>query len=83
MILCAVPTVELELENMDGYLVGENGKMISETLEITYVHNTVSAVGMGNRELTIIRAYAQVRQVHEGQALQSVSLSRRTTVAKL
>ena len=77
----AVPTAELELENMRAYLVGEEGKgikVISGMLNITRVHNAVSSVGSWSRGLAIVRAYARVRQVNGGQLLQNVPLFRRT-----
>lgn len=61
-----LPTAELELKGMRGYLIGQEGqgvKEISTVLNITRVHNAVSAVGSWGKGLTISRAYAKVRTV--------------------
>ncbi|KAF3939840.1 hypothetical protein ABW19_dt0205297 [Dactylella cylindrospora] len=62
----ALPTAELELKDMRGYLVGEEGKgvkYISTMLNITRVHNAVSAVSFFRRGLAIVEAFAKVRRV--------------------
>lgn len=60
-----LPTAELELKAMRGYLIGKEGegvKEISAILNITRVQNTVSAVGAWGRGLAISRAFARVRE---------------------
>ena len=60
-----LPTAELELKNMRGYLLGEEGKGIKEiatVLNITRVHNAVTTVGLWGRGLAISRAFARVRE---------------------
>ena len=60
-----LPTAELELKGMRGYLLGKEGegvKEISTILNITRVQNTVSAVGAWGRGLAISRAFARVRE---------------------
>ncbi|KKZ61266.1 hypothetical protein EMCG_04139 [[Emmonsia] crescens] len=59
-----LPTAELELKGMRGYLIGKEGegvKEISIILNITRVHNMSGAVGGWGRSLAISRAYAKVR----------------------
>jgi alkylation response protein AidB-like acyl-CoA dehydrogenase len=59
-----LPTAELELKGMRGYLVGREGqgvKEISALLNITRIHNVMSAVGFWGRGLAIARAFARVR----------------------
>ncbi|OAX79968.1 hypothetical protein ACJ72_05707 [Emergomyces africanus] len=59
-----LPTAELELKGMRGYLIGKEGegvKEISTILNITRVHNMSGAVGGWARGLAISRAYAKVR----------------------
>ncbi|OJD14766.1 hypothetical protein AJ78_04916 [Emergomyces pasteurianus Ep9510] len=59
-----LPTAELELKGMRGYLIGKEGegvKEISTILNITRVHNMGGAVGGWGRGLAISRAYAKVR----------------------
>ncbi|KAK6539492.1 hypothetical protein TWF694_009714 [Orbilia ellipsospora] len=61
----ALPTAELELKGMKGYLVGEEGKgikYISTMLNITRVHNAVSAMSFWRRGLAIAKAFAKVRK---------------------
>ncbi|KAF3080387.1 hypothetical protein TWF102_002199 [Orbilia oligospora] len=61
----ALPTAELELKDMKGYLVGEEGKgvkYISTMLNITRVHNAVSSVSFWRRGLAIVKAFAKVRK---------------------
>lgn len=62
----AVPTAELVLSHMRAYMIGAPGtgvKEISTILNITRVHNIVSAVGLWGRGLSISRAFAKVRKV--------------------
>ncbi|KAL1966590.1 hypothetical protein VTN77DRAFT_4001 [Rasamsonia byssochlamydoides] len=59
-----LPTAELELKGMRGYLLGKEGqgvKEISTILNITRMHNIISAVGAWGRGLAISRAFARVR----------------------
>lgn len=59
-----LPTAELELKGMRGYLLGKEGqgvKEISTVLNITRMHNIISAVGAWGRGLAISRAFARVR----------------------
>ncbi|OJD20732.1 hypothetical protein ACJ73_07934 [Blastomyces percursus] len=59
-----LPTAELELKGMRGYLIGKEGdgvREISTILNITRVHNMAGAVGGWARGLAISRAYAKVR----------------------
>jgi alkylation response protein AidB-like acyl-CoA dehydrogenase len=59
-----LPTAELEINGMRGYLIGKEGegvKEISTILNITRVHNSVSAVAGWGRGLAISRAFARVR----------------------
>ncbi|EPS41682.1 hypothetical protein H072_4385 [Dactylellina haptotyla CBS 200.50] len=61
----ALPTAELELKDMKGYLVGEEGKgvkYISTMLNITRVHNAVSSMSFWRRGLAIAKAFAKVRK---------------------
>lgn len=62
----AVLTAELELQGMRGYLLGAEGegvKEIATVLNITRVHNAVTAMGLWGRGLVISRAFARVRRV--------------------
>ncbi|PGH12444.1 hypothetical protein AJ79_04280 [Helicocarpus griseus UAMH5409] len=59
-----LPTAELELKGMRGYLIGKEGegvKEISTLLNITRMHNIIGAVGGWGRGLAISRAFAKVR----------------------
>ncbi|QKX62860.1 uncharacterized protein TRUGW13939_10025 [Talaromyces rugulosus] len=59
-----LPTAELELKGMRGYIIGKEGqgvKEISTVLNITRMQNIVSAVGAWGRGLAISRAFARVR----------------------
>lgn len=59
-----LPTAELELNGMRGYLLGKEGqgvKEISTVLNITRMQNIVSSVGGWGRGLAISRAFARVR----------------------
>ncbi|OJJ48327.1 hypothetical protein ASPZODRAFT_14469 [Penicilliopsis zonata CBS 506.65] len=61
----AVPTAELVLSDMRAYILGSPGagvKQISTILNITRVHNVVSAVGLWGRGLAVSRAFARVRR---------------------
>ena len=62
----ALPTAELTLCDTRAYLIGEEGqgvKEISTVLNITRVHNAVTACGLWGRGLAISRAFARVRFV--------------------
>lgn len=62
----AVPTAELELSGLRAYLLGTEGngiREISTILNITRVHNAVTAMGLWGRGLAISRAFARVREV--------------------
>ncbi|OAA42087.1 acyl-CoA dehydrogenase [Metarhizium rileyi] len=65
----SLPTAELVLENMRGWMIGQEGKGIHEIstiLTLTRVHSAVAAVGGVGRGLGIARAYALVREVGAG-----------------
>jgi hypothetical protein len=71
----ALPTAELELCGMRGYLIGREGegvKEISAMLNITRLHTAVSQVGYWGRGLAVSRAYAKVRRVAGGRLLADV-----------
>ncbi|KAK4680383.1 hypothetical protein QC764_212630 [Podospora pseudoanserina] len=81
----SLPTAELELKGMRGWLIGEEGKGIQEIstiLNITRVHTTVSSMGYLGRSLGIARSFALVRLVGMGKgkriALSSHPLHMRT-----
>jgi len=77
----AVPTAELVLSGMRGWLLGEEGegvKEIATILNITRVHTTLSTLGMWGRGLAISRAYARVRK-SEGRLLMDTEAHLRTT----
>lgn len=60
----AVPTAELVLSDMRAWRIGKAGqgtKEISTVLNITRVHNAVTAVGVWGRGLSISRAFSKVR----------------------
>jgi alkylation response protein AidB-like acyl-CoA dehydrogenase len=62
----ALPTAELEIKGMLGYLIGKQGqgvKEISHILNITRMQNIISSVGAWGRGLAISRAFARVRSV--------------------
>ena len=66
----SLPTAELELKGMRGWLIGEEGKGIQEIstiLNITRVHTTVSSVGYLGRSLAIAKAFALVREAGVGK----------------
>lgn len=65
-----LPTAELELKNMRGWLIGKEGegiKEISTILNITRVHTTVSSMGYLGRGLGVAKAYALVREAGVGK----------------
>lgn len=62
----ALPTAELELKGVRGWLVGEEGrgtKEIATVLNIARLHNGLTAIGLWGRGLGIVRAFARVRVV--------------------
>lgn len=68
----SLPTAELVLKDMRAHLMGEVGngiREISTILNITRVHNSVTAVGSWGRGLAIKRAFARVRKVAGGKRL--------------
>ncbi|KAL9085481.1 MAG: hypothetical protein Q9159_004676 [Coniocarpon cinnabarinum] len=61
-----LPTVDLELKCIRAYLLGQLGhgvREISTVLNITRVHNSMSAMGNWGRGLAIARAWARSRQI--------------------
>ncbi len=61
-----LPTAELVLNDMRGYMLGQEGdgvREISTILNITRIHNAVTAMGYWSRGLAISRAFARVRVV--------------------
>ncbi|PHH53172.1 Acyl-CoA dehydrogenase family member 11 [Ceratocystis fimbriata CBS 114723] len=61
-----LPTAELELDGMRGWLIGEEGRGAEEIaviLNITRVHSAIAAMGYVGRGLAIAKAYARVRTV--------------------
>ncbi|OBT77890.1 hypothetical protein VF21_03202 [Pseudogymnoascus sp. 05NY08] len=68
----SLPTAELVVKDMRAHLMGEAGngiREISTILNITRVHNSVTAVGAWGRGLAIKRAFARVRKVAGGRRL--------------
>lgn len=65
----SLPTAELVLEDMRGWLIGEEGRGIHEiatVLTLTRVHSSVAATSYAGRGLAIARAYARVREIGAG-----------------
>ncbi|KAK8139591.1 very-long-chain acyl-CoA dehydrogenase [Apiospora sp. TS-2023a] len=65
-----LPSAELVLDGMRGWLVGEEGRgiqTISTILTITRVRTTMGAMGYLGRGLAIIRAFAKTREVGAGR----------------
>ncbi|KAK3956952.1 acyl-CoA dehydrogenase/oxidase, partial [Pseudoneurospora amorphoporcata] len=65
-----LPTAELELKGMRGWLIGKEGegiKEISTILNITRVHTTVSSMGYLGRGIGVAKAYALVREAGVGK----------------
>ncbi|KAI9734233.1 MAG: hypothetical protein M1834_002335 [Cirrosporium novae-zelandiae] len=70
-----VPTAELVLNRMKGFLIGNEGegvKEIAHVLNMTRIHNAVTAMGTLGRGLAIAKAYAKVRKVAGGTPLKDV-----------
>jgi len=66
----SLPTAELELKGMRGWLIGQEGKGIQEIatiLNITRVHTTVSSVGYLGRGIAVAKAFALVREIGQGK----------------
>ncbi|KAK3995139.1 hypothetical protein QBC44DRAFT_34041 [Cladorrhinum sp. PSN332] len=66
----SLPTAELELKGMRGWMIGEEGKGVQEIstiLNITRVHTTVSSMGYLGRALGVAKAFALVREVGVGK----------------
>ncbi|MCJ1305689.1 hypothetical protein MMC08_008505 [Hypocenomyce scalaris] len=65
----ALPTAELELSHMRGHLLGVEGRGVREiatVLNITRLHNAVTAMGLWGRGLAISRACARMRKMAAG-----------------
>ncbi|WPJ59833.1 hypothetical protein SMAC4_04369 [Sordaria macrospora] len=65
-----LPTAELELKGMRGWMIGKEGegiKEISTILNITRVHTTVSSMGYLGRGIGVAKAYALVREAGVGK----------------
>ncbi|RMD41632.1 hypothetical protein DV735_g3490, partial [Chaetothyriales sp. CBS 134920] len=68
----AVPTAELVLSDMRGWLVGEEGqgvKMITAILNITRLHTACGSVGDWRAGLAVSRAFTRVRSVQGNKPL--------------
>lgn len=66
----SLPTAELVLEDMRGWLVGQEGRGIHEItaiLNLTRIHSAISAVGSIGRGLGVARAYTLVREIGAGK----------------
>ena len=66
----SLPTAELELAGMRGWLVGEEGRgveQISTILTVTRGHSTIASLGYLGRGLAIAKSYALVRQIGVGK----------------
>ncbi|RPB03075.1 hypothetical protein L873DRAFT_1731992 [Choiromyces venosus 120613-1] len=77
----ALPTAELELKGMRAWMIGEEGegiKQIATVLNITRVHNAVSAISFMRRGLAIAKAYSKVRIVAKNRPLWTIPLHLRT-----
>ncbi|CAK7228550.1 hypothetical protein SBRCBS47491_006943 [Sporothrix bragantina] len=77
----ALPTAELEINGMRGWLIGEDGRGVKElgvVLNVTRVHLAVFGLGVMGRALAATRAFARVRRVARGTKLSSVPLHMRT-----
>ncbi|PTB60037.1 hypothetical protein M431DRAFT_70876 [Trichoderma harzianum CBS 226.95] len=66
----SLPTGELVLEDMRGWIIGEENRGIQEIsvlLHLTRIHSTSQAVGYLGRGLAVARAFARVREVGTGR----------------
>lgn len=62
----SLPTAELELKDMRGWLIGEEGKGIHEIatiLTITRLHSAIAALGYLGRGLAVAKAFTLVREI--------------------
>ncbi len=78
----AMPTAELELKGVEGYLIGELGKgvkNIATILNISRLYNSVCATGTIYRLHSLIRDYSKKRQAF-GKKLIDHSLHQETLV---
>ncbi|GAP83935.2 putative acyl- dehydrogenase [Rosellinia necatrix] len=65
-----LPTAELELRGMRGWLLGREGRGVHEiaaVLTVTRVRSAVSAAGHASRGLSVARAFAAARAVGAGR----------------
>ncbi|KAI8909062.1 putative acyl-CoA dehydrogenase [Gorgonomyces haynaldii] len=61
-----LPTAELTLDNVPGILLGKEGegvKAISPMLNLTRLHNAISAVGYLTQAYNVVQSYAKVRWI--------------------
>ncbi|KAF4982897.1 hypothetical protein FZEAL_1593 [Fusarium zealandicum] len=68
----SLPTAELVLEDMRGWLVGQEGRGIQEiatVLTLTRIYSSVGAVSYVGRGLAIARAFARVREIGAGKGV--------------
>ena len=66
----SLPTAELKLRGMRGWLVGQEGQGIKEIatiLTVTRVRSAVGGLGYLSRGLSIARGFAEVREVGAGR----------------
>ncbi|KAI0205308.1 very-long-chain acyl-CoA dehydrogenase [Astrocystis sublimbata] len=66
----SLPTAELQLRGMRGWLIGKEGQGIKEIttiLTITRIRSAISALGHVSRGLAVARAYTEVREVGAGR----------------
>lgn len=62
----SLPTAELELRGMRGWLIGEEGKGIREIatiLTITRIHSCIGALGYLGRGIAVAKAYSLAREI--------------------
>lgn len=62
----SLPTAELELRGMRGWLIGEEGRGIQEIatiLTITRIHSSIAALGYLGRGLAVAKAYSLAREI--------------------
>lgn len=77
----ALPTAELELEGMRAFMIGAEGHGVREMatmLNVTRVHNSVSAVSYMRRALEVAKAFSRVRLIGPGRPLHKNALHLRT-----
>ncbi|KAM0547561.1 hypothetical protein ACHAPJ_010305 [Fusarium lateritium] len=76
-----LPTAELEINGMRGWLIGKEGKGINEVgvvLNVTRIHLNIGVLGAAGRALSAARSFARVRKVARGTPLSSMPLHMRT-----